>query len=702
MAGSPRPDPTESIHRPTDPLALADRQRQMIRRPERIGHYRILDELGEGGMGVVYLAEQERPLHRRVALKVIKLGMDTKHIIARFETEREALALMSHPNVARVFDAGTTDDGRPYFAMEHVPGVRITEYCDLHCLSTDERLHLFFDVCNAIQHAHQKGIIHRDLKSGNVLVTVVEDKPVVKVIDFGVAKATQQRLTEHTLFTQQGQLIGTPGYMSPEQAEMTGLDIDTRTDIYSLGVLLYELLVGARPIDEKLLQLASVSEIQRIIREVDPPKPSTKFSNLGSHSTVIAQKHHTEPRLLTRELRGDLDWIVMKCLEKDRARRYATANELGHEIQRYLNHEPVLAGPPGPMYRLRKFGRRNRVAVLVATFMVLVVGAGAAVVSVQEDRARQAGLLVARASAYRIVLEAQGSADLYDAQQPQEARAALIAKVIADCTRAIELVPDLAPAYALRAKMLSSESSDYAPNDAERDCERALKLEPTNSLALRTLGGLRLERGDFAAALDAYEKGIRVLFSMNLPEDFHSRARLRQMSGNYSLALADRDRAVALAPEIGHVFAGRGITHRLLGHIDLAIEDLSTASKLNSTWTLQCKLWIWEMRRLRGEPGDREAAATALAQAKSTTNEDPFDQLYVDICSGATAAEQALPKCTTDRQRFFAYYYLGAKALVDGRAAEAEDWFKKCVAVGIHQSQEFDLARWHLEQLAAH
>lgn len=647
MAGTPQSDPTESIQGTSDPRYLADRHRQLIRRPERIGPYRILDELGEGGMGTIYLAERDKPIHQRVALKVIKLGMDTKQVIARFETEREALALMNHPNVARVFDAGATDDGRPYFAMEYVPGLRITEYCDLHRLTTDERLHLFADVCNAVQHAHQKGIIHRDIKPGNVLVAVQDDKPMVKVIDFGVAKAVQHRLTEFTLFTEQGQLIGTPGYMSPEQAEMTALGVDTRTDIYSLGVLLYELLVGARPFDEKMLRQAGQTEIQRIIREVDPPKPSTKFSSLGTHSTAIAQKRHTEPKSLARELRDDLDWIVMKCLEKDRARRYASANGLAQEIQRHLRHEPVLAGPPSTIYRARKFVRRNRAPV------------GAAVVLFAAATVGGYFFVQARQAAYAKLLSIQ---------------------------------------YAEQAKALQLQKK-Y--DDAWDRCQSALALDPENSLALRTSGYLLLhERGDFQAALDAYNRGLAPLERLRmLPEDFHNRARLHRIFGEYDRALKDHNRAVALAPGVGYPYASRAFTQRILGNVDLAMEDLSKASKLDRTWVIQAGLWTWEIRMLRGEPGDGEAAVAALAQAQSAVSGNPDNQLLVDICRGELSAEQALTKHKTERDQFFVYYYLGARSLVDGRAAEAEDLFKKCVAIGQHATQEFDLARWHLERL---
>jgi serine/threonine protein kinase/tetratricopeptide (TPR) repeat protein len=353
-----------------------------------IGPYHIIEMLGEGGMGVVYLAEQTEPIRRRVAVKVIKPGMDSANVIARFETERQALALMNHPNVARVLDAGTTDAGRPYFVMEHVPGIPITDYCDRHTLSTGERLKLFLTVCDGIQHAHQKGIIHRDLKPSNVLVAVQDGEPVAKVIDFGVAKAVDQRLTERTLFTEFGQLLGTPEYMSPEQAEMTTLDIDTRSDIYSLGVLLYELLVGALPFERKYLRRAALIEIQRIIRTEDPSTPSTRLSTLDD-AAGVARKRRTDRTSLQRQLKGDLDWITMKALEKDRTRRYATASQLADDIGRYLTSEPVAAGPPSASYRFGKFVRRNRGPVTASALVLVALLAGLAVSSVLYVRAER-------------------------------------------------------------------------------------------------------------------------------------------------------------------------------------------------------------------------------------------------------------------------------------------------------------------------
>jgi eukaryotic-like serine/threonine-protein kinase len=356
--------------------------------PVQIGPYRIVELLGQGGMGTVYLAEQTQPFRRRVAVKVIKPGMDSEQVIARFETERQALALMNHPNVARVLDAGTTPEGRPYFVMEHVAGIPITEYCDRHTLSTRDRLKLFLSVCDAVQHAHQKGIIHRDLKPSNVLVAVQDDEPTPKVIDFGIAKAVEQRLTDKALFTEFGQLLGTPEYMSPEQAEMTTLDIDTRTDIYSLGVLLYELLVGVLPFERKALRQAAARDVRRIIGE-DPVTPSTRLSSLGAGVATVARNRRTDSAALRRQLRGDLDWITLRALEKDRTRRYATASQLADDIERYLSSQPVVAGPPTARYRIQKFVRRNRGAVFAAAVVLIALIAGLAASSVLYLRAER-------------------------------------------------------------------------------------------------------------------------------------------------------------------------------------------------------------------------------------------------------------------------------------------------------------------------
>ena len=346
----------------------------------RIGPYKMLQRIGEGGCGVVYMAEQEQPIRRRVALKIIKLGMDTKNVIARFEAERQALAMMDHPNIARVLDAGATEKGRPYFVMELVRGVRVTEYCDQNNLDTRRRLELFVQICSAIQHAHQKGVIHRDIKPSNILVTMHDGVPVPKVIDFGIAKAIEGRLTDQTLFTAYEQIIGTPAYMSPEQAEMSGLDVDTRSDIYSLGVLLYELLTGRTPFDAKELVKSGLDEMRRTLREKEPQRPSNILTTLhGTELKTTAAHRHAEPPKLISLLKGDLDWIVMKALEKDRTRRYETANGVAMDVQRHLNNEPVRARPPSRRYRFQKLVNRNRGIFLGvgAVTVALLAGLGA-------------------------------------------------------------------------------------------------------------------------------------------------------------------------------------------------------------------------------------------------------------------------------------------------------------------------------------
>jgi len=413
------PSPPSEVGRPAAEIEPVDESLGRM-----IGRYKLLEKIGEGGCGVVYIAEQAEPVRRRVALKLIKPGMDTKQVIARFEAERQALALMDHPNIARVFDAGTTETGRPFFVMELVRGIKITDHCDRNKLATSERLQLFIQVCQAVQHAHQKGIIHRDLKPSNVLVTLHDGVPVPKVIDFGIAKAvSQQRLTDKTIYTAFEQFIGTPAYMSPEQAEMSGLDVDTRSDIYSLGVLLYELLTGRTPFDAKTLMQAGLDEMRRTIREVEPVKPSTRLTQelsmiargggkvgkwesekvgdgappqFDSHSPTFPPAHsqcrplHEDRELqrLIATVRGDLDWIVMKCLEKDRARRYETANGLGMDIQRHLSNEPVMARPPSGAYRFQKMVRRNKTAFAAVMSVVVALLLGLAMSVWQAVRAR--------------------------------------------------------------------------------------------------------------------------------------------------------------------------------------------------------------------------------------------------------------------------------------------------------------------------
>jgi len=508
------------------------------------GKYKLLEELGSGGMGVVYLAEQVEPVRRRVALKIIKLGMDTRQVVARFETERQALAVMDHPNIARVFDAGATETGRLYFVMELARGIPITDYCDRHKLSAQERLQLFIGVCQAVQHAHQKGVIHRDLKPSNILVVIQDDRPVPKIIDFGIAKATDHRLAQRTLFTEQGQLIGTPEYMSPEQAEMSGLDVDTRTDIYSLGVILYELLAGALPFDAGKLRSAAFGEIQRIIRETEPPKASTRLSTLKETKAEIAEKRGTDAGSLVKLLRGDLDWITMKAMAKDRTRRYSSASELAADIERHLRHEPVTAGPPSAVYRIRKYVRRHKLGVAAAAVVTLAVLIGVAGTTIGLLRAVRAEKKALEEAA-RATRVSDFLVDLFKVSDPSEARGNTItAREILD-RGAKKVEEELAGQPLIQARLMDTMGQVFQSLGLFDQALPLLKsaLETRRNVlgnkdlevaaSLQNVGYLLVAKGDYAAAEPLLLESLAIrqeLLGRNHPEVATSLATLGEVN----------------------------------------------------------------------------------------------------------------------------------------------------------------------------
>ncbi len=601
-----------------------------------IGPYHLLEEIGEGGMAVVYMAAQERPLRRRVALKIIKLGMDTREVMARFEAERQVLAMMDHPNIARVFDAGATETGRPYFVMELVKGVSITKYCDQHRLSTRERLELFVPICNAVHHAHQKGVIHRDLKPSNIMVTMHDGMAVPKVIDFGIAKATNQRMTEHTIFTRYAEMIGTPEYMSPEQAEMGELDIDTRTDIYSLGIVLYELLTGTLPFDPETLRSAALSEIQRIIRDQEPPRPSTRLSALGQAAEEIAARRRTSVVGLARRLNRELEWIPMMAMRKDRTRRYRSASEFADDIGNYLSGLPLTAGPESAWYRLIKMVSKHRVAVSAVAAVILSLSIGLAASShlfVKAQRAlRELNRLETRVASDELLasvhdLRAQGRYKdglaalephlgtrdlgpkaqllyaqlLFDTGRVSEARERLetltsappaiagsayylLAHIVSqnDPARAEgyqqlaeSVLPQTVEACFLRAMMVTS------PEEALEWLSKAVELDPGHyaSRKARVLAYYHLRE------YEAMAGDVGVLIALR-PDDYLGyalRAIVRREAGEFEAALRDHNRALetcALEREIGELYYQRCQTYMHSGAYQAALVDAKRCDSL--------------------------------------------------------------------------------------------------------------------------
>ncbi len=628
-----------------DPSSPSDRQDH----PSRIGPFKILQLLGEGGMGVVYEAEQDSPIHRRVALKVIRAGLDSKPIVARFEAERQALAVMDHPNIAKIFESGATEEGRPFFAMELVRGVPITNYCDSWKLSTEERLRLFGQVCRAVQHAHHKGVIHRDLKPSNILVTSVDGQAVPKIIDFGIAKALGHELTETTLVTELGQVFGTPDYVSPEQVEPTGLDIDTRTDVYSLGVVLYELLVGARPLE--LRGLARYAAWQAI-RERTPPTPSSRLSTFpGATQQTVASYRRTDPQDLRRTLRGDLDWVAMRCLEKDRTRRYETANGLARDVERYLRHEPVDARPPSAAYRMKKFVRRHRagVAAIVVALLGVAAGSGAALVNMvraqrAEARALEEATLASEVSGFLV--------GLFQLATPGG-------------------VPDGEQGKPVTARELLDRGSERI--------ETELAGHPiAQAQLLETIGEVYYHLGDFDEAIRLFERGLEIHEREQGPDHLDVAEILVEL-GNTNLRLANYERAEST------IRRSLQIREQALGpdHLDV-MENLDLLARLHLTqanYDEATEIYerVLRLRRASLDPDDmklalslNELARAYALQARTEEAERHFREALA-IYERALGPEHPYVAAVTKN--------LGSSLVALKRYDEAEPLLRRALAI---------------------